>query len=94
MTPLTLQLLLALAANDATSAELFRQVREDDRDHLVVRERSFYAALARLEKEGKIKRDIDAHKQIRYQLTPFGRRLLKAEHERLKHAVMLLRDRL
>ncbi len=94
MSPLTLQILLGLADGDATSAELIHKVHDDDRGYSVIRDRSFYAALARLGNEGKIECEIDGYRQIRYRLTPFGRRLLKAESERLKRVVTLLGGRL
>jgi DNA-binding PadR family transcriptional regulator len=93
MTPISFHILLALAAGDARAPELLIHTSQDLAATLLVAERSFYAALPRLEREGCI----EAHgegRAKRYHLTALGRRRLQAEKIRLGRAVTLLHERL
>lgn len=93
MTPTIFHILLALAYEDASAADLWRQARRDTDGLFSVSERTFYAALPALAKRGWVERHGEG-RGTRYHLTPFGHRQLSAEAIRIKHAVTLLHDRL
>lgn len=71
MTPLTLQILCALADRDMTSAELLNAVKQDSQMALAIKDRSFYAALHRLTNEGQLAREFNQLNTVTYRLSPF-----------------------
>ncbi len=89
-TPVTLHILLALAAGEATRPEIATQVAEDSQSTLIIGERTFYYALQRLVRDGLIELTRDNQ---RYKLTQRGRRIIKSESVRASRVARLLHER-
>jgi DNA-binding PadR family transcriptional regulator len=79
---------------DQTSAEIKSQIRDDAAGLMLIKERSFYAALATLAARGQVERYATDYGRVFYRLNSFGRRLLKIEQERLYRITSLMKKRL
>ena len=98
LTPISFEILLALLTDDRHGYAILQLVQARLRSHLPMRTGTIYRALARLVDEGLIvaapvtKRGADANERRRYyRITPQGRRIAKAEAERLADQVAAAR---
>jgi DNA-binding PadR family transcriptional regulator len=89
-TPLTLHILLALAAGEMTASEISAQITQDSNGAMILRVSSYYKALRRLLAEEMI----ETGSGDRYRLTGKARRILGWERARLLPVASLLRMRI
>lgn len=93
MPPLTRSILLALASCDMHRYGIWRQINADQPLEFTSKQRTMYREIDNLSKRGKIK-IIVGTTPMRYSLTPFGRRLLKAESSSHNRVTQLFLERL
>ncbi len=93
MDQLPLAIMLALAESDNYRYGLWRQINQEQPVRFAASQRSFYRYIDALTKSGKIE-IIAGTQPSRYHLSPFGRRLLKAELAQLRVVVDLLHERI
>jgi DNA-binding PadR family transcriptional regulator len=99
LTPLSLHLLLALAASENHGYGLMKEVRERTNGAINPATGTVYLALQRLEDEGLVgdgglAAPAEGGVQRRsWRITPFGRQVAAAEARRLVELVELARDR-
>jgi DNA-binding PadR family transcriptional regulator len=100
LTPISFEILLALLTEDRHGYAILQTVESRLRGHLPIRTGTIYRALARLVDEGLIvaaaappvKRGAEADERRRYyRITPQGRRIARAEAERLADQVAAAR---
>ena len=99
LTPISFEILLALLAEDRHGYAILQTVESRLRSHLPMRTGTMYRALARLVDEGLIvavppavKRGAETDERRRYyRITPQGRRIARAEAERLADQVAAAR---
>ena len=94
LSPLTTQILAALAARDNTSAGIWDQMTEDSGVDFMLQNRAYYYALDRLCRDGLVDKTGGSSGHAHYHLTPQGRRLLGFESARVSTLARLLRARL
>jgi DNA-binding PadR family transcriptional regulator len=94
LSPVTYQILLALAPRDRHGYLIRRAVEEQTGGALKLGAGTLYAAIRRLEDEGLIEEspwrpdaDLDDRRRRYYRLTSDGRAALRAETERLQSTV-------
>lgn len=88
-------ILLALARRTLHGYAIQDQIDRDADNFIHLDYSTIYKALKRLEEDGLIKREAAKSdtRQIRYRLTPAGKRTLKIETDRLEQAVRLVHER-
>ncbi len=99
LTPISFEILLSLLTEDRHGYAILQTVEARLRSHLPMRTGTIYRALARLVDEGLIvaaapaaKRGAEIDERRRYyKITPQGRRIAKAEAERLADQVAAAR---
>lgn len=99
LTPISFEILLSLLTEDRHGYAILQTVEARLRSHLPMRTGTIYRALARLVDEGLIvaaapaaKRGADTDERRRYyRITPQGRKIAKAEAERLADQVAAAR---
>ena len=99
LTPISFEILLALLTEDRHGYAILQTVESRLRGHLPMRTGTMYRALARLVDEGLIvaappavKRGAETDERRRYyRITPQGRRIARAEAERLADQVAAAR---
>lgn len=96
LTPTVFHLLLALADGDKHGYAMMQAVEQDTGGEMQIRVGSLYGALQRMEETGLIEEseerpapELDDERRRYYRLTPSGRRVLKAEAQRLAQAARL-----
>jgi DNA-binding PadR family transcriptional regulator len=101
LTPLSYQILLALAAGDRHGYLIRKAIEQQTDGAMRLGPGSLYAAIRRLEDDGLIQEspwrphdDLDDPRRRYYRLTSRGRGALKAETERLRATVTLALKRL
>jgi len=95
LTPLTLQILVTLAAEPLHGYAVVKAVRDDTEGRINPGTGTFYSAIHRMSDEGLIEEidppeDGDARRRY-YSITDFGRAVLDAEAQRLDRVVELAR---
>lgn len=90
LTPTVFHLLLALADGEKHGYAMMQAVKEDTNGQVRVRIGSLYGALQRMvdanlieESEERPVPELDDERRRYYRLTPFGKKVLKAETQRL-----------
>jgi DNA-binding PadR family transcriptional regulator len=97
LTPISFEILLALLTEDKHGYAILQTVESRLRGHLPMRTGTLYRALARLVDEGLIvaapaaKRPGTDERRRYYRITPHGRRIARAEAERLADQVAAAR---
>jgi DNA-binding PadR family transcriptional regulator len=98
LTPISFEILLSLLTEDRHGYAILQTVEARLRSHLPIRTGTIYRALARLVDEGLIvaapaaRRGAEADERRRYyRITPQGRRIARAEAERLADQVAAAR---
>jgi DNA-binding PadR family transcriptional regulator len=95
LTPISFEILLALAAGDRHGYAILQTVERRLAGVLPMRTGTIYRALARLLDEGLIDRAAggeDDERRRNYRLTPLGRKIARAEAERLAGQVAAARS--
>lgn len=95
LTPISFEILLALAAGDRHGYAILQTVERRLSGVLPMRTGTIYRALARLLDEGLIERagsDGDDERRRNYRLTALGRKIARAEAERLADQVAAARS--
>lgn len=88
-------ILLALARGPMHGYAVQEQIDRDAANIVHIDYSTIYKCLKRMEEDGHLKRDqLKNSRQIRYRLTPSGKRTLKIETDRLAQAVHLVSERL
>lgn len=97
LTPLTYQVLLAMADGALHGYGVIKEVSARTKGEMELEAGTLYAAIKRLRDEGLIdvaapprRGNVDSRRRY-YRLTPFGRQVLKRESERLLDLVELAR---
>lgn len=96
LTPAMFHILLALADSERHGYAIMQEVRQSTDDKIKMGPGTLYGTIKRLLKAGLLKEtderpdpDLDDERRRYYQLTGLGRRVLKAEAERLAALVEL-----
>lgn len=99
LTPLTYQVLLAMADGPLHGYGVIKEVSERTDGEMELEAGTLYAAIKRLRDEGLIDLaatprggSLDSRRRY-YRLTPLGRRVLRLESERLARLVELAREK-
>jgi DNA-binding PadR family transcriptional regulator len=86
-------ILLALARRPLHGYAIVEQIDKDAGSLVHLDYSTVYKSLSRLEQDGLIKRAAKPDRQIRFSLTPRGKRALILETDRLERAISLVKDR-
>lgn len=100
LTTATYHVLLALADGDQHGYSVMREVARSSGDQVRLGPGTLYAAINRLRGEGLVEESderpdprLDDQRRRYYRLTDFGRRVARAESERLARLVDVARDK-
>ena len=100
LTPIVLQVLLALADGDRHGYGIIQEVIRRTGGLMTLRTGTLYTVLKRLleldlieESDARPAPDEDDERRRYYRVTPFGRTVMKAEAQRLEDVVALARDK-
>lgn len=88
-----LHILLTLAAGPRHGYGIMKDVERESGGEVRLEIGSLYRVLSRLLADGLLEMDDAEGRRRNYALTPFGRKVLKAESHRLAGLVDLIRDR-
>ena len=96
LTHVVYHVLLSLSSSERHGYGIIKDVADRTAGRLELEAGTLYAAIKRMRDEGLIEEatapeDADARRRY-YGLTPFGRRVLRAESERLAELVQLARE--
>ena len=96
LTPVVLHMLLALADGEKHGYAMMKAVEEDTNAQMQIRVGSLYGSIQRMidarlieETDERPVPELDDQRRRYYQLTDFGKRVLRAEMQRLTHLVGL-----
>ena len=94
LTPTVFDILLALWECERHGYGIMREVRRESEGRVILRPGTLYRALSRLEDMGFLEEsemrpdpELDDERRRYYRLTGLGKRVLKAEAQRLAHQV-------
>jgi len=91
--PADFHILLALLERERHGYEIMKEVERESRNTVRLEVGTLYRILARLLDDGLLQEAGDDGRRRKYRLTPMGRRVVKAEAERLAGVVDRLRAR-
>jgi DNA-binding PadR family transcriptional regulator len=91
--PADFHILLALLERERHGYEIMKEVERESRDTVRLEVGTLYRILARLLDDGLLQEAGDDGRRRKYRLTQMGRRVVKAEAERLAGVVDRLRAR-